>query len=140
MKRHKSIGLSSILNCPPLLCRTEFGTGFIAISSPKRLALHEWHRVTLRQFGKGSISLQVDDQGLIRRDSYFLQRSKAVRRLYLGGIPDNALQRRNIGLIDGFYGCIRKIIVNKRNIDFDSRRMRNVIGYDLGKQINIDNR
>ena len=63
-----------------------------------------------------------------------------MRRLYLGGIPNNALQRRNIGLIDGFYGCIRKIVVNKRNVDFDSRRMRNVIGYDLGKQIDKDNR
>eukprot|EP00112_Aurelia_sp_Birch-Aquarium-sp1_P015773 Seg3520.1 transcript_id=Seg3520.1/GoldUCD/mRNA.D3Y31 product=Pikachurin protein_id=Seg3520.1/GoldUCD/D3Y31 len=111
--------------------RTECGTGFIAISSPKRLTLHEWHRVTLRKFSKRSISLQVDDQGHIKRNSYCLQRSNPVRRLYLGGIPNNALQRRNIGLIDGFYGCIKKFVVSERNIELDSRRMRNLIGYDL---------
>ena len=131
----KHCGLSSITNsCSSPFSRTECGSGFIAISSSKRLKLHEWHRVTLRKIGKSRITLQLDDQGVIKRDGYCLQRSKTIGSLYLGGIPDNTLQRRNIGLIDGFYGCIAKFVLNKRNIEFDSRRMSNVLGYDIGKQ------
>ena len=112
--------------------RTKCGSGFIAITSNKKITASAWYHVTARKF-KGRVYLQVNDELMVSGGSNCLVEDLSFYRLYLGGLQSNMLQMRNIGLVPGFTGCVKKFTIDESDIVLASKNNRNINGIDIGK-------
>lgn len=111
--------------------RTECGSGFIAITSHGKLPLSSWHHVTARRFDD-NVYLQVNGDPLISGSSGCLKKDLRLHQLNIGGLKSNALQMRNIGLIPGFSGCMRKLTINNKDYNLRSKNNTDMHGVDIG--------
>ena len=66
-------------------------------------------------------------------DSKCLEQSINFNRLYLGGLQHGMLQMRNIGLIPGFAGCVRKFTVDQNDYFLGSKANSEINGIDICK-------
>ena len=112
--------------------RAECGAGFIAISSSSQIKMSSWHHITARKFD-GKLYLQVDNDPIVSGGSKCLAKEMQVSNLYLGGLKTNLLQMRNIGLIPGFAGCVRKFALDRKDYILNSRDNSEIDGLDIGK-------
>ena len=62
-----------------------------------------------------------------------LKEDLSFSRLYLGGLQSNMLQVRNIGLVPGFTGCVKKFTIDERDLVLGSKDNRNINGIDIGE-------
>ena len=112
--------------------RTSCGSGFIAITSSKKINFTMWHRVTARKVN-GKIYLQVNDELLISGGRNCHSGDLYFHRIYLGGLQPDTLQERNVGLIPGFAGCMRKFTLDQKEFILRSKESINMNGIDIGK-------
>jgi len=111
--------------------RTSCGSGFIAITSSKKINFTMWHRVTARKVN-GKIYLQVNDELLISGGRNCHSGDLYFHRIYLGGLQPDTLQERNVGLIPGFAGCMRKFTLDQKEFILRSKESINMNGIDIG--------
>ena len=112
--------------------RTECGAGFIAITNAKKITVTDWHRVTARKFN-GKVFLQVNSEPLVSDGSKCLKQNMHLNKLYIGGLRSNLLQMKNIGLIPGFKGCVRKFMIDQKDYVLKSKANKDMSGIGIGK-------
>ena len=91
-----------------------------------------WHRVTARKVN-GNIYLQINHELLVSSGRNCPVGDLHFHRIYLGGLQPDTLQERNVGLIPGLTGCVRKFTIDQKEFVLRSKENMNVNGIDIGK-------
>eukprot|EP00794_Sanderia_malayensis_P007786 gene7786-8631_t len=110
--------------------RFKCGPGFITISSSERIKLKIWQQVIIRK-RKTTVTLQTNGASVTSWTGKCLKSEIETTLLHIGGVPRNLLQKRNIGLVEGFVGCFRKLIANRKMYNLSMEKTLALEGIDI---------
>ncbi|XP_075040327.1 pikachurin isoform X2 [Mixophyes fleayi] len=97
--------------------RFDCGSGTAVIRSEKPVSLGQWHELRVSRTAKNGL-LQVDNQGQVEgmSEGGFTQ-IKCNPAIYIGGVPDYDMVKKNSGVLRPFTGSIQKLILNDRIVN-----------------------
>ncbi|XP_073537940.1 pikachurin isoform X1 [Phyllobates terribilis] len=97
--------------------RFDCGSGTAMIRSEKPVSLGQWHEARVSRTAKNGL-MQVDNQKQVEgmSEGGFTQ-IKCNPDIYIGGVPDYDMVKKNSGVLRPFSGSIQKLILNDRMVN-----------------------
>ncbi|KAK2712126.1 hypothetical protein QYM36_010977 [Artemia franciscana] len=99
--------------------RYELGSGAVVMRSLSLVTLGEWHRISARRYRQDGM-LQIDDEPeMYARSPGYLKSLDTNGQIVIGRLPGtvNSQVRENAGTGASFVGCLRKVRIDKKNVD-----------------------
>lgn len=84
----------------------------MSVVSGSTISLNTWHTVHVQRSGN-SVDLTVDGT-TVHHDGSGLVELSAGDTAYIGGIPDSVQPSDDVGVFQGFSGCMHNIQVSSR--------------------------
>ncbi|KAL0132239.1 hypothetical protein PUN28_000198 [Cardiocondyla obscurior] len=108
--------------------RYNLGNGPVILTSPERVTMKTFHRVAAKRYHKDGVLIFNDGEDVAGQSQGMLKSLDLNQDTFIGNMPTNFTKvYDNIGTNHGLLGCIRKLKINRNNIDLHVGRDRDVL-------------
>ncbi|XP_067207512.1 agrin-like isoform X4 [Linepithema humile] len=108
--------------------RYNLGNGPVLLMSPERVTMKTFHRVAAKRYHKDGVLIFNDGEDVAGQSQGMLKSLDLNQDTFIGNMPTNYTKvYDNIGTNHGFLGCIRKLKINRINVDLHVGRDKDVL-------------
>ncbi|XP_070168746.1 agrin isoform X2 [Polyergus mexicanus] len=108
--------------------RYNLGNGPVVLTSSERVTMKTFHRATAKRYHKDGVLIFNDGEDVAGQSQGMLKSLDLNQDTFVGNMPTNYTKvYDNIGTSHGFLGCIRKLKINRNNVDLHVGRDKDVL-------------
>ncbi|KMQ92751.1 agrin-like isoform x1 protein [Lasius niger] len=108
--------------------RYNLGNGPVVLTSSERVTMKTFHRAAAKRYHKDGVLIFNDGEDVAGQSQGMLKSLDLNQDTFIGNMPTNYTKvYDNIGTSHGFLGCIRKLKINRINVDLHVGRDKDVL-------------
>ncbi|XP_074109510.1 agrin isoform X2 [Cotesia typhae] len=108
--------------------RYNLGNGPVVLTSPERVTMKNFHRITAKRYHKDGVLIFNDGEDIAGQSQGILKSLDLNQDTFIGNMPTNYSRvYDNIGTNKGFLGCIRKLKINRFTVDLHLGKDKDVL-------------
>ncbi|XP_025268706.1 agrin isoform X5 [Camponotus floridanus] len=108
--------------------RYDLGNGRVILTSSERVTMKTFHRAAAKRYHKDGVLIFNDGENVGGESLGILKSLDLKQDTFIGNMPTNYTRvYDNIGTNHGFLGCIRKLKINRINVDLHVGRDKDVL-------------